>query len=111
MKSTYEKAPFVNIEGYKGHTVSGYQEICKKIQSRIKLEAHNKTIISIECYPGVRIDEIVDGFKCYMSIDHIIYSDNYAKSGEEITQMIQYHLRGMGRFLQKTYAKSLFKEN
>lgn len=87
-KANYDKEPVVKVSGYDQQSFQGYKSIVKKLEEEKKL---NKIII-VDCYPGVRIEEIVTGFKLNMQIDKVIYSDDFAFSGEEITKQIQRNL-------------------
>jgi mannose-6-phosphate isomerase class I len=52
-KSTYDKFPFVAVPDSAGACVSGWPEIGQRLQLAIKQRSAKKTIVIVECYPGV----------------------------------------------------------
>ena len=57
MKPTnYEKYPEVSIQGFDNHAWQGWEAIVAALHAR--LCAHQKTVLVIDCYPGVRLEEI-----------------------------------------------------
>lgn len=89
-KSNYDKEPCVKVDGYEGEAFEGYDAIAEEIRSRC--EKCGRTVVTIECYPGVRIAEIVDNFTKRLPIAEILYSDECSYSGEKITEMIKREL-------------------
>ncbi len=51
-----------------------------------------KRILTIDCYPGVRMKEIEDNLVSKMSSSYQLFSDELYYSSDKITKMIQYHL-------------------
>lgn len=87
-KSNYDKQPFVKVSGCDSNAYEGYEGIGKTLSDRL----NGRGVLVIDCYPNVRIDEIVNGLSQYLPIKDIIYSDDLALDGEEITQMIKRNL-------------------
>ncbi|MBB1198843.1 mannose-6-phosphate isomerase [Enterobacteriaceae bacterium 89] len=54
--TTYDKTPEVVVQGYENQAWQSWQEIITAIRSR--LENHKKTVLAIDCYPGVRLREL-----------------------------------------------------
>jgi len=86
--SNYEKFPTVIINGYKDQAFQGYENIVSKLCQ----EMNGKKSIVIDCYPGVRIDEIINQLILPMGIDNIFHFDDVYIKGEEITEKINRHL-------------------
>lgn len=58
---SYDKEPVVRIDGWEREAWVGYDSIAAELAGRIRQEG--KTVIVVECYPAVRIEEIVDGLR------------------------------------------------
>ena len=57
MKSTpYNKYPEVTVRGFDTHAWRGWNDIIAALNTRIHLT--QKTVLVIDCYPGVRLDEL-----------------------------------------------------
>lgn len=87
-KVNYDKYPHVAIKGYDKDVFAGYKQISEEILTKID----TKGIIVIDCYPAVRVDEIVNGLKAHITISEVIYSDDIAYDGDEITNIIKRNL-------------------
>lgn len=59
--SFYEKEPVISIDGWDNEAWAGYASIADQIADQTKQKA--KTVVVVECYPAVRIEEIVDGLR------------------------------------------------
>lgn len=88
--SNYDKSPCTVVNGFDGEAFEGYDRILNEI--KWKCDDRKRVVITVECYPGVRVGEIVSHFKEAFSLAEIVYSDDYSYSGERITQMIQREL-------------------
>lgn len=57
MKPThYDKYPEVSVQGFDTHAWQGWEAIVAALNTR--LSANQKTVLVIDCYPGVRLKEI-----------------------------------------------------
>ncbi len=83
-KANYDKEPVVKVTGYENSAVAGYEKISQTLK--------NHKVIVVDCYAGVRIDEIVNGLQSNMKIDKVLYAENAAHSGEKITEIIKHNL-------------------
>ncbi len=90
MQSNYDKNPCTVVEGFEKEVFEGYSKITKEIER--KCRNRKRTVITVECYPGVRIEEIVVPFREMLMPVEIFYSDHYSYSGERITQMVKREL-------------------
>ncbi len=86
--SNYDKFPHVDVVGFENAALSGYESIAKEIKNKTKKDC----VIVIDCYMSVRINEIVKGLKKHLAFDKVIYSDDLALTGEEITTKIARNL-------------------
>lgn len=88
--SNYDKSPCTVVEGYEKEAFAGYDAVIEEVEKQCR--KRRRTVITIECYPGVRISEIVGHFQEKLSLAGIIYSDECSYSGQRITEMIQREL-------------------
>jgi NAD(P)-dependent dehydrogenase (short-subunit alcohol dehydrogenase family) len=58
-KSNYDKFPFVSVPNSADACVSGWDAIGAKLRQAITKRAARKTVVVIECYTGVREDELL----------------------------------------------------
>ncbi|MFZ4451029.1 class I mannose-6-phosphate isomerase [Salibacterium aidingense] len=90
--SNYVKEPIVEITGHSDQVWQGYSSIAKELNQAIRNYPLEKTIITIECYPGVREEEIMQGLSGYLNFDLIVNSDSVAYPAEIVTEMIERNL-------------------
>ncbi len=62
-KSNYDKYPFIQIDGYESETFNGYKEIIAEVRHSINASSRKRHIVAIDCYPGVRDNEILSAFQ------------------------------------------------
>jgi mannose-6-phosphate isomerase class I len=86
----YNKEPEVAIVGMDGEAWSGYEAIASQLMT--KLYGQGKCVLTIDCYPGVRIDEVVKGLQRYVSFSDIIYSEVAALDEAEREQKLERYL-------------------
>jgi mannose-6-phosphate isomerase class I len=86
--SNYDKFPFIPV-GSSEECHVHWSNIVQKLQTSITATA---SIICIECYPGVFLEEIKDVFSQAFNSSRIIDTRDYMRSPEEIDQMLQGYL-------------------
>jgi len=57
----YDKEPIVKIDGWRREAWAGYGPIAGRLAE--EASKRDKTVIVVECYPAVRVDEIVQGLR------------------------------------------------
>lgn len=87
-KSEYDKYPKINIKAYQEGIFDNYKDIYNRLVDNCK---GNETFV-FECYPGVRYDELKQELFSLFNNPQIICTDDYAKSGSEITSIIEERL-------------------
>lgn len=87
--SNYDKFPENKIFGYDESALEGYENILNKIKCDISKK--NKSIIVIDCYPGVNEIEILSEFE-KLKPSLIINSTECCYDGTTITKMIKEYL-------------------
>jgi len=86
--SHYEKFPTVIVNGYDNQAFQGYKNIISEISQKM----NGKKSIVIDCYPGVRIEEIINQLILPMGIKDIFLFEEVYQNGDEITEKINRHL-------------------
>jgi len=81
--SNYDKRPIVSVKGYDQSAVEGYKTIAAVLREKM-----GKGILVVECYPGVDIEDLTSKLKEHIDFDQIIFSDEIAFTGDEITRII-----------------------
>lgn len=77
MHSNYDKQPYVVAEGFGNeHCFARYDEILKELSGKFKNK--KKVILAIDCYPGVRVEELKKGLIEKIPASLVIYSDEEA---------------------------------
>lgn len=77
MYSNYDKQPYVTAEGFGNeHCFVGYDSILAELKE--KLQVKKKMVLAIDCYPGVRIEEIEEGLIKKIPAAAKVYSDEEA---------------------------------
>ncbi|MBA7856747.1 class I mannose-6-phosphate isomerase [Enterobacter sp. RHBSTW-00901] len=56
--TTYDKFPTVTIQGYDDSAWQGWEAITRILDA--KTQQHNRAVLVIDCYPGVRLTELED---------------------------------------------------
>ncbi|RIX59663.1 mannose-6-phosphate isomerase [Paenibacillus nanensis] len=87
MCATYNREPIISIKGDGHAACRGYVAIATQIAGGLR--RHGKTVIAIECYPGVRTEEIVEGLCIPLQPAAIIHAERAAQSTDEIHHKIQ----------------------
>lgn len=84
--SEYDRNPVIKLTDHDDHVYEGFTNIHDELK-RIK-----KGVVVFETYPGIDLDSlrknIIDG----LNPDQLIFIEQYAKSEEELNQMLAYNL-------------------
>ncbi|KGE18744.1 class I mannose-6-phosphate isomerase [Paenibacillus wynnii] len=89
MTKLYDKYPSIPVSGWEQEVWVGYQEIADALVAR--QSDREKTVIVIECYPGVRQKEILSGLSRLGSAA-IVHAERAAKDKEDVSNMIDRYL-------------------
>ena len=83
----YNRFPTISIPGIKDQCFSCYDQIAAEVMNAV--HERNVKVIIIECYPGIRYNELYNRLIKRLSPDLIISSEEYALSKEHIESLIQ----------------------
>jgi len=84
MKSNYNKEPAITIWKWEHESWSGYEAIGETITAAITEKRMKKAIVVVECYPGVRQDEILEGLAVSLSPAMVIRAEEAALEPAEV---------------------------
>lgn len=87
--SNYDKEPEVIIKGFENKVWTGYEQIINEIKSKIDKK---KYILTLDCYPGVRDEEVMSAFINGLNPSCVIKSEDVFYDGENITKLIEKNL-------------------
>ncbi|RLD11510.1 MAG: mannose-6-phosphate isomerase [Chlamydiae bacterium] len=90
MEKKYNKFPCTKINGFDDQAWSGYENICSQIIN--KTSGRKKTVIAVDCYPGVLDFDILPAFTESISPALTINTKQANLSDEEIFSMIKRNL-------------------
>ncbi len=91
-KSNYDRFPVTYVKGFNNMAWQGYENICAQLLNEVNARNSEVTVITVECYPGVRESEVLTALKDRLNPVLIINADSVSLSGEEITEKIKYNL-------------------
>ncbi|OCT14718.1 mannose-6-phosphate isomerase [Paenibacillus pectinilyticus] len=92
MKSSYNKAPATTIQKWEHESWSGYEAIGETVTAAIAKKRMKKAIVVVECYPGVRQDEILEGLTASLSPVMIIRAEEAALEPAEVDAKVERYL-------------------
>lgn len=113
----YDKLPCVEIPGHKGEVWTGYEAIKNRllmdIQGR-KKSGSARTVLTIDCYPGVLYEEVLENLIKPLMPVRIIFTDKCIfPSGQDITRRVKERMtedRVFGQMCLENYEDLLLKE-
>ncbi len=92
--STYDKQPYIAVRGFESSCVSGWDAIAKRISRARPGRGGRKTILTVECYPGVREDEVVRELTQRLKPVLVVSARDVMRSPEEIDALVAPFLGG-----------------
>lgn len=100
--SNYDKYPEVKVEGFENEAWRGYEDIIEEIKGKINKD---KYIVTVDCYPGVRENEVLELLKKGLNPSLVIKSDDVFFNGGVITDIIKNNLTEDRVFGKMYYGK------
>lgn len=79
-KSPYDKFPEVSVPGYDSHAWQGWEAIANAFNAR--LVSQSRTVLVIDCYPGVRLAELEQRLLSHFSPALLLNAET-ARRGEQ----------------------------
>lgn len=78
------------IPGHEQEVWRGYADIAAELRNRS--EGRQRTVITVECYPGVRMDEIIDHLGKHLQFSRVVHAEEAAWSGEALEEVVHPYL-------------------
>lgn len=92
MHSLYNKDPFVRIRHWDNQVWAGYEAIGTTIKEALAKKGLQKTIVVVECYPGVRQEEIAAGLSVSLLPGTVIRSEDAALKPSEVDRIVERYM-------------------
>src|ERR1019366_123361 len=93
-KSNYDKFPFVAVPDTEDAGVTGWLHIAARLQQEIASHRTNKTILVVECYPGVDEPAVLEELKSRLSPALAIHAADALMSPAKIAALVEPFLGG-----------------
>lgn len=87
--ANYDKEPEVVVKGYEENAWRGYEDIVNEIKGKIN---KGKFIVTVDCYPGVKDEEVLNELTKGLKPDFVIKSEDIFYNGEKITSLLKRNL-------------------
>ncbi|WP_217594314.1 class I mannose-6-phosphate isomerase [Cohnella sp. GbtcB17] len=88
MPSRYDKEPFIAIKGREDEVWAGYEAIGAELGSAIGRLGRRRAVVVLECYPGVRQEEIVAGVEQALGALTVIRAEEAALPPAEVDRIV-----------------------
>src|SRR5690606_40267518 len=88
--STFNKYPEIVVSQSNEFVWEGYENILQQLDQEKK--SKGKVILTIDCYPGVNMEELRKNLISPLQPTETFFLDDLYYSSEKITEMIQYNL-------------------
>ncbi|SEO54518.1 class I mannose-6-phosphate isomerase [Paenibacillus sp. OV219] len=92
MKAAYNKAPSITIRGYDHEAWSGYEAIGHTLSAALARTEKEKTVVVIECYPGVRQQEIIDGLSETLRPSLVVQAEEAALAPSDVDAKVERYM-------------------
>lgn len=73
-RSNYDKSPFVAVPGGEKACVTGWDGIAERLRQIIAQRATRKTVVTVECYPGVAEEDILHELRQRLSPTLVLHA-------------------------------------
>ena len=90
MRSTYNKFPEVAVRGYDNQAWSGWASICNEINDRASASA--KTVVVIDCYPGVQLAELEQHFLPILNAVKVLNVESARRTPQALHELLARNL-------------------
>ncbi len=88
--ASYDKYPEVRIAGFQNQAWQGWKAIVQAVQRR--LPRQGKTVLVIDCYPGVRHEELHENLITHLSPALLINAENARLSEQHLHDLLAQNL-------------------
>lgn len=90
MSRTYDKEPFIRIplSHSENEVWAGYPAIGASISEAVAKKGRQQTVVVVECYPGVRQEEILAGLAAALQPVTVLRSEDAALEPSEVDKLV-----------------------
>ncbi len=88
--ASYDKYPEVRIAGFHNQAWQGWKDIAQAVQNRLR--HHGKTVLVIDCYPGVRHEELHEHLIAPLSPALLINAETARLSEQHLHDLLAQNL-------------------
>jgi len=88
MIKSYNQFPYIRIEGRDNEAWEGYRTIGARIQEAVAATGKKRAVVVVECYPGVRQEEIVAGLSESFATARIVRSEAAALEPSQVDRTV-----------------------
>ena len=93
-KSNYDKFPFVAVPGADDACVAGWAAIGRRLRGAVQAEGRAKTVLVVECYPGVDEAAVREALVRELNPGLTIVASDALKPEAEINRLCEPFLGG-----------------
>ena len=88
VKSNYDKYPSIQVPGGEGQCVRGWDAAVARLREAVAARKSARTVVTVECYTGVFVDEIVTALQERFPEALILRSSDAFLTAEEIESLV-----------------------
>src|SRR6266498_2950601 len=93
-RSNYDKFPFIDVPSGGGACVEGWEACAQRLQAEIAKRGAAKTVLVVECYPGVDESWILQNLERQLSPEIILRATDAMLPADKIDQLVAPYLGG-----------------
>ncbi|MEK3661893.1 class I mannose-6-phosphate isomerase [Paenibacillus sp. FSL F4-0236] len=90
--ANFNMYPEILVSNSNDHAWQDYGNIKNELNGAIIRLGKQKTIVTVDCYPGVRMEELKANLVSVMEPAYTIFADDLYYSSDKVTDMIKFHL-------------------
>ncbi|MGE4389788.1 MAG: mannose-6-phosphate isomerase, partial [Citrobacter sp.] len=90
MRTTYNKFPEVYVQGYDDEAWQGWASVHSVLRSRVSESP--KTVLVIDCYPGVRLDELEQHLLAALNATVVINVESARRDEQALHELLARNL-------------------
>ena len=87
-RSNYDKSPQIDVPGMIEEGTRGWQDVCARIGATVAAGGHERTVVTLECYTGVLLDEITNALQKFLPEAKILQIADCFRSEDEIERLV-----------------------
>ncbi|WP_238358018.1 hypothetical protein [Cohnella zeiphila] len=92
MGKTYDKEPTIRIRNRDREIWTGYEAIGATLKEALAQKVRRSSVVVVECYPGVRQEEIIAGLSAALKPVKIIRSEDAALDPADVDRIVERYL-------------------